>query len=187
VGADPSLKLAWYQKGVCHQMMEQVDEAVDAFSRGLALDRRDAGGIHFKIAAMRALKGDRDGALDEIGKGLAINKPNFHAELYRIEYGGMWGDPRWEAIVAAVFEDTGFQHTKKAQAEVGFSWGLFEHGSVLFYDSLSDAFAAAEAYRREGDVGKAREFYEKLVELLDRERHPLKAGIVRGRLASLPP
>ena len=99
----------------------------------------------------------------------------------------LWGDARWEALVKEFFADTGFQHTKKAQAEVGFSWGLFEHGSVLFYDSLADAFGAAEAYRREGEAEKAREFYGRLVELLERERHPLKAGVVRARLASLAP
>lgn len=185
VGVDPSLKLAWYQKGVCHQMREEVDASIDAFSRGLALDRRDAGGIHFKIAAMRALKGEKDAALAEIQAGLAINKPNFYSELYRIEFGPLWGDPRWEALLAEFFADTGFQHTKKAQAEAGFSWGLFEHGSVLFYDSLADAFGAAEAYRRDGDAEKAREFYTKLADLLDRERHPLKAAVVRARLASL--
>jgi tetratricopeptide (TPR) repeat protein len=187
VAADPPLKLAWYQKGVCHQMLEEVDPAIDAFSRGLSLDRRDAGGVHFRIAAMRALKGDKDGALADIAAGLAVNKPNFYSELYRIEFGPLWGDPRWEALVAEFFADTGFQHTKKAQAEAGFSWGLFEHGSILFYDSLADAFGAAEAYRREGDLEKAREFYTKLVDLLERERHPLKAAVVRARLSSLPP
>jgi tetratricopeptide (TPR) repeat protein len=185
VAADPALKLAWYQKGVCHQMLEEVEPAIEAFSHGLSLDRRDAGGVHFRIAAMRALKGDKDGALADIAAGLTVNKPNFYAELYRIEFGPLWGDPRWEALVVEFFADTGFQHTKKAQAEVGFSWGLFEHGSILFYDSLADAFAAAEAYRREGDLEKAREFYAKLIELLERERHPLKAAVVRSRLVSL--
>jgi len=167
-------------------MLEEVDPAIEAFARGLSLDRRDAGGVHFRIAAMRALKGDQDGALADIAAGLAVNKPNFYSELYRIEFGPLWGDPRWEGLVSEFFADTGFQHTKKAQAEAGFSWGLFEHGSVLFYDSLADAFGAAEAYRREGDNDKAREFYTKLVELLERERHPLKAAVVRSRLSSLP-
>ena len=185
VAGDTTLKLAWYQKGVCHQMLEEVEPAIEAFSRGLSLDRRDAGGVHFRIAAMRALTGDKDGALADIAAGLAVNKPNFYSELYRIEFAPLWGDPRWEALVVEFFADTGFQHTKKAQAEVGFSWGLFEHGSVLFYDSLADAFGAAEAYRREGDHAKARDFYTKLALLLDRERHPLKAAVVRLRLASL--
>jgi len=138
------------------------------------------------LAAMLALKGEKDKAFEWIASGLALNKPNFYAEIYRIEFASLWGDPRWDALIEAFFADTGFKHTKVAQAEVGFSWGLFEHGSVLFYDSLADAFSAAEAFRREGDVAKAREYYEKLVVLLDREGHSLKAGVVRRRLESLP-
>jgi tetratricopeptide (TPR) repeat protein len=182
---NPSLKLAWYQKGTAHQMLEQPDEAIEGYTKGLALDRRDAGQIHFRLAAMHALKGEVDQAFEWIRTGLAINKTNFYSEIYRIEFGTLWGDPRWETLLSDFFADTGFQHTKAAQAEVGFSWGLFEYGSVLFYDSLADAFAAAEAFRREGDVAKAREFYERLAALLERDRHPLKAAIVAQRLASL--
>jgi len=185
VALDPSMKLAWYQKGTAHQMLEQPDEAIAAFDKGLALDQRDPGGFHFRLAAMHALKGDREKAFEFIRSGLSINKPNFYSEIYKIEFGGLWSDPRWETLVAEFFADTGFQHTKAMQAELGFSWGLFDYGSALFYDSLTDAFAAAEAYRREGQTDKAREFYEKLLALLERDGHPLKARIVRGRLASL--
>jgi len=185
VALEQSMKLAWYQKGVCHQMLEEPGLALFAFEKGLALDRRDAGGIHFKIAAMQALLGKGDEAFVSIQNGLTINKPNFYSEIYRIELGPLWADPRWEGLLTSFFADTGFQHTKTAQAEVGFSWGLFDHGSVLFYDALADAFGAAEAYRRDGELEKAREFYEKLIALLDRERHPLKAAVVRGRLDSL--
>lgn len=186
VALDPTMKLAWYQKAAAHQMREEVDAALGAFMAGLALEPREASGVHFKVAAMLALKGEKDKAFEWIASGLALNKPNFYAEIYRIEFASLWGDPRWDALIEAFFADTGFKHTKVAQAEVGFSWGLFEHGSVLFYDSLADAFSAAEAFRREGDVAKAREYYEKLVVLLDREGHSLKAGVVRRRLESLP-
>lgn len=183
---DPEMKLAWYQKGTAHQMLEQPDAAIAAYERGLALDQRDPGGFQFRLAAMHALKGDADKALGCVRAGLSINKPNFFSEIYKIEFGGLWSDPRWEALVEELFADTGFQHTKAAQAELGFSWGLFDYGSALFYDSLADAFGAAEAYRREGQTQKAREFYEKLLGLLERDGHPLKLAIVRKRLASLP-
>jgi tetratricopeptide (TPR) repeat protein len=182
---DPQMKLAWYQKATVHQMLEEPDEAIACYSKGLALDRRDAAQIRFRIAAMHALQGQPDKAFEWITSGLAINKANFYSEIYKIEFGPLWDDARWESLLRDFFADTGFQHTKAAQAEVGFSWGLFEFGSVLFYDSLADAFGAAEAYRREGHVAKAREFYEKLVELLDRDKHPLKAAVVRRRLESL--
>ncbi len=185
VEIDPSMKLAWYQKGQAHQMLEEPERAVGAFEKGLALDRRDAGGMYFRMATMQSLLGRADDAFESIRTGLAINKPNFYSEIYRIEFGPLWGDPRWEALLTEFFADTGFQHTKATQAELGFSWGLFEYGSVLFYDSLADAFGAAEAYRREGNAVKAREFYDKLVGLLERDHHPLKAAIVRGRLQSL--
>lgn len=184
---DPQMKLAWYQKATVHQMLEEPGEAIACYSKGLALDRRDAAQIHFRIAAMHALQGEADKAFEWIMSGLAINKANFYSEISKIEFGPLWGDARWESLLAEFFADTGFQHTKAAQAEVGFSWGLFDFGSVLFYDSLADAFGAAEAYRREGNASKAREFYEKLVELLDRDTHPLKAAVVRRRLESLGP
>ncbi len=187
VALDPSLKLAWYQKGTAHLMREEVDAALAAFTRGLALDRREASSIHFKIAALYALKGETGKAFLWITSGLSLNKPNFYAEIYRIEFAPLWSDARWDGLLETFFHDTGFQHTKAAQAEVGFSWGLFEHGSVLFYDSLVDAFSTAEALRREGDFEKARAYYEKLVALLDREAHTKKAAAVRGRLESLPP
>jgi tetratricopeptide (TPR) repeat protein len=185
VEIDPAMKLAWYQKGQAHQMLEEPERAVEAFEKGLALDRRDAGGMYFRLAAMQSLLGRTDDAFESIRTGLSINKPNFYSEIYRIEFGPLWGDPRWEALVLEFFADTGFRHTKATQAELGFSWGLFEYGSVLFYDSLADAFGAAEAYRREGDAVKAREFYEKLVALLERDGHPRKAEVVRARLESL--
>lgn len=186
VKADPALKLAWYQKGTVHQIREEADAAIEAFERGVALDTRDASNMLFRVAAMKALKGDIDSAFAWIERGLAMNKANFFSELYKIEFVPLYGDPRWEKIERELFEEAEFQRTKAAQAEVGFSWGLFEHGPVLFYDSLADAFEAAEAHRREEDFEEAREYYRRLVEVLERGGNPKKAALVRRRLESLP-
>lgn len=187
VELDPDNALAWYQKASVHEALEQPDEAVDALRRAMALDKRDPSNQHFRIAAMVALKGDPDGAFEWIASGLSHGPANFYGELYRIEFAALYGDPRWTDIVKRLFADEGFQQTRAAQAEVGFSWGLFDYGSVLFFDSLADAFGAAETYRREGETERAREFYARLVELLEREGHARKAALVRERLASLGP
>ena len=187
VELDPGHALAWYQKASVHEAREQPDAAVEALTRAMAIDRRTPTNQPFRVAAMLALKGDVDGAFQWIEKGLAAGPANFHGELYRIEYVALYGDPRWAALVERVFADAGFQQTRAAQAEVGFSWGLFEFGSVLFFDSLTDAFGAAETYRREGHHDRAREFYTRLVALLERDGHARKAALVRQRLDSMPP
>lgn len=187
VKLDPANALAWYQKASVHEALEQPEEAVDALRRAMAVDKRDPSNQHFRVAAMLALKGDADGAFEWIHTGLTHGAANFYGELYRIEFAALYADPRWDEVVGRMFEDAGFQQTRAAQAEVGFSWGLFDYGSMLFFDSLADAFGAAETYRREGEDDKAREFYQRLVELLDREGHARKAALVRRRLESLAP
>ena len=186
VEIDPKMKLAWYQKGSVHEALEEPDDAIAAIERGLALDERDVSTHHFRLAAMHALKGNKEKAFEWIRSGLALNRTNFYSEIYRVEFGVLADDPRWEDLLAAFFKETGFRHTKAAQADLGFSWGLFDYGSVLFFDSLADAFGAAEAFRRDGENAKARQYYEKLLELLTKHRHPLKAKIVRARLDGLP-
>ncbi len=186
VDLDPSNALAWYQKASVHEILEQPDAAIDALRRAMSIDKRDPSNQHFRIAAMLALKGDVDGAFRWVNSGLSQGSANFYGELYRIEYAALYGDDRWGRIADRLFADAGFQQARAAQAEVGFSWGLFDFGSILFFDSLAEAFGAAETYRREGHAEKARTFYTRLIGLLEREGHARKAALVRGRLESLP-
>ncbi|HEX3673916.1 MAG TPA: sulfotransferase [Rhizomicrobium sp.] len=173
IDCDPAYPKAWYEKGLAHQMLNELEQSRDAYEHAIGINPRMAGALA-RLAALAAQQGEHDAARDYAGRALAIRPADDVAQLtlVSLDLAQNQLEPA-EARIRSMLDFSGTAALTRAIA-------LSRLGDLR--DRQGRRQEAFEAYGESGDRWKTvygpryqRPGHESITQMLDRSSATLEA------------
>jgi tetratricopeptide (TPR) repeat protein len=173
VDCDPAYPKAWYEKGLAHQMLNELEQSRDAYEHAIGVNPRMVNALA-RLAALAAQQGKHDVARDYAGRALAIRPADDVAQLALVSLD--LAEDRPEAAEARIRTMLDFPGTAALTRAIALS----RLGDLR--DRQGRRQEAFEAYGESGDGWKTvygprfqRPGHESIPQMLDRSSATLEA------------